>query len=265
MTFVDGSTVINADKMNGIVSKINELITAVNGGSTPVQQTVATPSISITNGVVNITCATSGATIYYTTNGGNPTTSSTVFTTEFTPPAGTTYIKAIAIKSGMTTSSVASQSYVSPYTDITNKLAQGYIGEAGIFENTENANVILSVFAKEDSNHLLANSQQVEYFVPNGFTYRPWGITGNSTLITEATGSGGKTGTIAGATFLIGTNKSVKSAEGVWISAEEIYEALGNDASAATYPIIGINIKHSPSLTPQEAISAGVVVRRRNS
>lgn len=110
MTFVDGTTVIDANKMNSIVSKINELVVFANGGVTP--SVVATPSITINNGVVTITCATSGATIRYTTNGSTPTSSSgNVYSTAFTPASGTTTIKAIAYKSGMTDSQVASKSY----------------------------------------------------------------------------------------------------------------------------------------------------------
>ena len=119
MTFVDGSTVINADKMNGIVSKVNEIITAVNGGSTPVQETVATPVISISGNTATITCATTGATIYYTTNGNTPTSSSTSGTSPVTVNlTQSCTIKAIAMKSGMTNSSVASQSYTAPSVSV---------------------------------------------------------------------------------------------------------------------------------------------------
>lgn len=114
MTFVDGSTVINADKMNGIVSKINEMVTAINNGSTPVQQTVATPVINISGNTATITCATSGATIKYTTDGSTPSASNgNTYSSAITLSASCT-IKAIAIKSGMTNSSVASQSYTAP-------------------------------------------------------------------------------------------------------------------------------------------------------
>ena len=111
MIFVDGSTVINADKMNGIVSKINELVTAINGGSTPVQETVATPVISISGNTATITCATAGATIKYTLDGSTPSSNNgNTYSSAITLSTSCT-IKAIAIKSGMTNSSVASQSY----------------------------------------------------------------------------------------------------------------------------------------------------------
>ena len=111
ITFVDGSTVINAERMNAIVGKINELVTAVNNGSTPAQQTVATPVINISGNTATITCATSGATIKYTTDGSTPSASNgNTYSSAITLSTSCT-IKAIAIKSGMTNSPVASQGY----------------------------------------------------------------------------------------------------------------------------------------------------------
>ena len=75
--------------------------------------TVEAPTVTIgTSGSVTITCATSGATIYYTTNGSTPTSSSTKYSSAFTVLDGTT-VKAIAIKDG-TSSSVTSQTYSAP-------------------------------------------------------------------------------------------------------------------------------------------------------
>lgn len=116
LNFVDGSTRLNADRMNAIVSKMNELVAAVNNGSTPVQETVATPVINISGNTAIITCATSGATIKYTTDGSTPSASNgSTYSSAITLSASCT-IKAVAIKSGMTTSSVASQSYTAPVT-----------------------------------------------------------------------------------------------------------------------------------------------------
>lgn len=68
---------------------------------------VETPEITITSGTATITCATEGATIYYTTNGSTPTTSSSVYSTGVSVAAGVT-IKAIAVKDGYRNSEVAS-------------------------------------------------------------------------------------------------------------------------------------------------------------
>lgn len=107
-SFTDGQTTITANHLNSFVDRINKLIDAV-GGSTPTQ-TVATPTISISGSTATISCSTSGATIYYTTNGNTPTTSSTQYSSPITLSSACT-IKAIAIKSGMTNSSVTSKSY----------------------------------------------------------------------------------------------------------------------------------------------------------
>ena len=82
------------------------------------QQTVATPTFSVAEGTyhvaqsVTISCGTSDASIYYTTNGGTPSTSSTPYGGAISLNTnGTTTIRAIAAKSGMTTSSEASATY----------------------------------------------------------------------------------------------------------------------------------------------------------
>ncbi|MBR5436905.1 MAG: chitobiase/beta-hexosaminidase C-terminal domain-containing protein [Muribaculaceae bacterium] len=83
--------------------------------ATPVTEPPATPTFSPAGGTytsaqtVSISCSTSGATIYYTTNGSTPTTSSTKYTSAITV-SSTTTIKAIAVKDGQS-SSVASATY----------------------------------------------------------------------------------------------------------------------------------------------------------
>ena len=109
--FTDGSTQLNAQNLNPIIFKMNEMIEAINSGVTPTPtQTVATPTILISGTTATISCSTSGATIYYTLNGNTPTTSSTQYSSPITL-SGACTIKAIAVKSGMSNSSVASQSY----------------------------------------------------------------------------------------------------------------------------------------------------------
>lgn len=70
---------------------------------------VATPSIQ-DNGAnaISITCATEGATIYYTTDGTTPTTSSAVYSIPLTGNVSGVTIKAIAVKDGMINSVMAS-------------------------------------------------------------------------------------------------------------------------------------------------------------
>lgn len=71
---------------------------------------VLTPVIEIDKetGLTTIMCATQDATIYYTTDGSDPTTSSTVYNGPFTVTKGTV-VKAMAAKSGFINSAIASQ------------------------------------------------------------------------------------------------------------------------------------------------------------
>lgn len=77
---------------------------------------VAMPTFSLAGGTyysaqsVELSCATSGATIYYTTDGSTPTTSSSVYSTAI-PVSATTTIKAFAVATGMTDSDVATATY----------------------------------------------------------------------------------------------------------------------------------------------------------
>lgn len=79
----------------------------------PATKYVATPTFNSTSGtkfastqVITIACATDGATIYYTTDGTDPTTASTEYTGEFAI-SKTTTVKAIAVKTGLNNSEIA--------------------------------------------------------------------------------------------------------------------------------------------------------------
>ena len=70
---------------------------------------VATPTIQDNgNYAVSITSETEGATIYYTTNGSNPTTSTTEYTAPLTENISGVTIKALAVKDGMINSAIGS-------------------------------------------------------------------------------------------------------------------------------------------------------------
>jgi len=89
---------------------------AVASASYTIQQRVATPTFSPAGGTYTgavtgtIGDATGGATIYYTTDGSTPTTSSPVYGGALTFTQTTT-LKAMAAASGMTNSAVASATY----------------------------------------------------------------------------------------------------------------------------------------------------------
>ena len=91
-------------------------------GGTPPTPTVATPTFSPAAGTyfeaqsVSIACTTQGATIYYTTDGTTPSVTATagINGTEYTQPltiSETTTVKAIAVKTDMNNSPVATATY----------------------------------------------------------------------------------------------------------------------------------------------------------
>ena len=92
-----------------------EKFTFTYSGSPPPAQ-VATPSITPGGGnyttpqTVSISCATSGATIKYTTDGSTPNTGSATYTAPITLSSNTT-LKAYAYRSGMVDSAVNTQTY----------------------------------------------------------------------------------------------------------------------------------------------------------
>jgi uncharacterized delta-60 repeat protein len=83
------------------------------GNATQVQQTVATPVISPNGGSftsaqsITLSDSTSGAEIRYTTDGSNPTSTSTLYAAPFALSSSAT-VKAIGLKSGMQSSGTAS-------------------------------------------------------------------------------------------------------------------------------------------------------------
>lgn len=90
---------------------------------------VALPVFSLVTGTYDsertsyITCATAGASIYYTTNGSTPTTSSALYTPGQAIAVNTTMaLRAIGVKAGMNNSSVVSATYtlaaLAPFADI---------------------------------------------------------------------------------------------------------------------------------------------------
>ena len=99
---------------------------------------VATPTFSPAEGAytsaqnVEISTTTTGATIYYTTDGNDPTTSSSVYSSAISVSTNTT-IKAMAVKDGMDNSSIASATYtikIDPALAFSSNTAEAAIGQA---------------------------------------------------------------------------------------------------------------------------------------
>ena len=126
-TLSDNTTVkaiaIKDDKTSAIVTKVYEV---------PEQTIVTEPEIIITeNGEVTLVNSTDGATIYYTIDGTNPSTSSQVYSEAFVIASGTT-IKAIAVKNNVQSLIVSKT-----YTAAKNYVYYGII--SGTLETTVHA------------------------------------------------------------------------------------------------------------------------------
>ena len=129
---------------------------AVASASYTIKGTVATPEFSVASGAVNsgtsvtITCSTDGAKIYYTKDGTEPTASSTEYTAAIRVTEAVTF-KAIAVKSGMNESAVASASY----TIYTPKYSVGdFVLKDGSMlskDNTPESNKVAAVIVRADT------------------------------------------------------------------------------------------------------------------
>jgi hypothetical protein len=111
-----------------------------NGGNTPITEpgTVATPRATPSPGAytgtqtVNLSSATSGAKIYYTIDGSEPTAESALYSGPLSVITGTT-LKAIAVAKGLTDSAVLTASYTPMLTVATPRASP----PAGVYAETQ--------------------------------------------------------------------------------------------------------------------------------
>lgn len=143
-------------------------------------QTVATPTFSVAAGTyhatqrVTLSCATSGATIRYTTDNSEPTSSSTAFVSG-TPISisATTTLKAKAFKSGMTDSSTASAAYtITPNVVLSGGSSTFVVGDAA-------RDAVFTIGAGIDGFNATTNYDRTEL----------GGVTLTNTQVTAADGS----------------------------------------------------------------------------
>jgi len=114
------------------VASYNSLSVTSTAVNITVNNQVSTPALSPAGGThvgaqaVTISCGTTGATIYYTTDGSTPANTSAVYSTPIIVPVNTTeVIKAYATKGGYADSAVAAATYVTAATATFTNLAGG--------------------------------------------------------------------------------------------------------------------------------------------
>lgn len=124
---------------------------------------VATPTFSPAAGTysevqnVEITTATDGATIYYTTDGTDPDATSTEYTAAI-PVAETMTIKAIAVKEGMTDSEIATAEYIIKIITVNPKnIGSNYFVKVTDAADLEDGDAILIVY--EDDAKAMSTTQ----------------------------------------------------------------------------------------------------------
>ena len=150
-----------------------------------VASVVATPTFSPAAGSfdspqnVTISCATENATIYYTTDGTMPTTSSTTYSSAIAV-SSTTTIKAIAVKEGMSNSAVATATYTIESSGGDGTIYTIYTG------NLIEGDYIIYYSGKAMKNTVSSNRLQYESITPSGNTI----TTSNDAIIWHIAPSG---------------------------------------------------------------------------
>lgn len=186
----DGTNTISADKGTFAVDtwtgSSSEVVFTVGGSSGnrrfqtitvsyEASSAVATPAFSVKEGVffdafdLTLTCATDGAAIHYTTDGTTPTSASAVYSSAISISATTT-VKAIATKSGMDDSEVASATYTlgKSYASLAELVADGEPTTTGETVKVTFENVPITKFYTSSGNrngiYLMAGDKEIEIF-----------------------------------------------------------------------------------------------------
>ena len=143
----------------------------------PEVETVATPVITPNGGeieagsAISISCATDGATIYYTTNGTTPTAYSTKYTGAFTLTSGAT-VKAIAVKTDWKNSEIATASFTIKQEVVEPTVNKPEAGKKYRFVNVQ-ANKTKYYFSYTATNGLMLSTKESDattYTCGNGAT-----------------------------------------------------------------------------------------------
>lgn len=114
----DGSHTIKAYAYKATLanSKVTTSVYNITYGDMTVNITPATGTYNVDQ-EVTISCSETGATIYYTTNGNDPTDASPTYSAPFNVTKGVTTVKAFAKKNGFNDAAIVSRTYTIDYPD----------------------------------------------------------------------------------------------------------------------------------------------------
>jgi hypothetical protein len=236
-------------------------LSAYASGSPATTPQVATPTFNPAPGTytttqpVTISDATSGATIYYTTDNSTPTTSSTQYTTAISVSSSET-IKAIAVESGFTNSAVATGAYtIAPpaATPTFNPVGGTYTSAQSV--TISDSSPSPTIYYTTDGSTPTTSSTKYSSAIPISATTTLKAIATSSGLSTSAVASATYTIQSAGPTILMGTSTltnvadsdSAGSAEAfpVTASASGTMNSLTiyvNSGNAASQMVVGLYV-----------------------
>jgi len=195
-------TISNAMTIKAIAVKSGMTNSSVMTVSYTIIEQAATPTANPSSGAVtagtsvSLINATQGATIYYTTDGTVPNTSSTVYSSPITITNAMT-IKAIAVKSGMTNSEVMSVSYTIAQVQVATPTAIQTDSNGSVLVTLSTTTSDATIYYTTDGIHDPTTNPQTDPYtvmyngpisVPTGYTIKAIAVkTGmaNSNIMTE--------------------------------------------------------------------------------
>lgn len=226
------------------------------GGETPT--TVSTPTFSPAGGTyttaqtVTISCATSGATIYYTTDGTTPSASSTVYNAAITINETTT-LKAIAIKDD-TSSNVATATYTIGGDE------PMPIGNGSFTKVTSTSQLVAGyeyIFVAETSKQVMNSTAKATYFEGSDVEISNNTIAyDESMLVLTLGGSNGAWTFQNGSNFLVSTGAkkvSLSSSSATWTISTAAFTATPKTSSYGTLQYNAASPRFTTYTSAQEA------------
>jgi hypothetical protein len=219
-TYSSAITVSVTQTLRAIAAESGYTTSAVASAAYTINGAAATPTFSPAAGTysssqsVTISDGTSGATIYYTTNGSTPTTASATYSSAITVSTTET-LEAIAAKSGFSNSAVASAAYT---------ISSGSGTPAFVQQCSSYGNYVSTVSCTLNgigSGHALV----IGVYVSNSYTPTVTATTGTpSSVISNLADYQGSMDTYILANTASGNNTitaTTSSAENIWITASE--------------------------------------------